>query len=187
MAFNKFDKCIMSLTLILVITSVIINIVTYIKDKPLKEQNKRISLYMTTNEITEDMRKLVSDTNLFKDIIYDTDEIILTYSYKPLSVEKNSSEKFHKAITKEVEKNNIKVKLVPYVNGDKYLNDALAGKQGKKMSCSIKTPSSIARENFEDCFKNACLFDNKNNQYILLGRDVEHVINNVKSYLSTHK
>ena len=158
----------------------------------IKAQRYRESLYVPTAEEIElpaNITQLSKKYNVYTDL-YNSDEPILTYGYAKHAILKKLGPKFHQELLSRLEQENIDFKVVPYKNWQKYDDqieiDNVAVYDGDDSKCLMENPSvqelDSVRDISTDCLRNACIIDVEQNKYILISRNIDFIIEQLKEY-----
>jgi len=179
MNLNIYEKSAIILTGILFASAIAYNVCKPKNTFPFNNANINLSV-IDEYKMPEHMREISQALNSFKDL-YDTDEIIFTYGYTPLAIEKDKSEKFHNKLTQALEEAHLNnYKVVPYKNYEQALLQAQEANGKDVEACSRFNPGEEDLETIikvtEDCLRATCVIDMKNNKYYTISRDIPFII-----------
>ncbi|MGN0031303.1 MAG: hypothetical protein ACI37Q_05040 [Candidatus Gastranaerophilaceae bacterium] len=186
MKFGICEKITIGILVILVLCAAY-NIFGMVKAQRYKE-----SLYGPTTdelELPANITQLSKKYNVYTDL-YNSDKPILTYGYAKHAIVKKLGSKFHKELQSRLEQENLDFKVVSYKNWRQYdeqiEEDNAAVYGGDDSKCLMENPSVQELDSVRDistnCLRNACIIDVKQNKYILMDRDIDFIIEQIKEY-----
>ena len=112
---------------------------------------------------------------------FESETPILVYGYISRGISRQQSDIFHKKLTKALTEKNIQYKVVAIENWPKTKN-AIDKKyfNSNNLSCSTITKDQELLLDYldfaTDCLSNACIIDKNKNEYILIDRNIDHII-----------
>ena len=181
MKFDKQQKIVLGILSALIVgaimsvTPTVLNIIKNINQKP---------DYIAVNEdLDKKFPQIAKKYNAFPEI-FEQKEPVLIYGYNPGDLNNAQSEIFHKKLNKLIEEENIKQKIITYKNGDVTL-DAIGDKYiDSEATCTMVTQEQEDLRTYlyfiDRCFKEACIIDVKNKNYVLIDRNAEFIIKVLK-------
>ena len=139
--------------------------------------------------LPKDIQKLSQKYKVYEEL-FNSEEPIFTYGYFKYTLKKQQSEKFHKKLEKRLKKENLNYKFLVYKNWDEYENkieeENAAVYDGDDEKCLMENPSvqelDSVRNTAVECLQNSCIIDLKHNKYIVISRDVDFIIEQLKKY-----
>lgn len=189
MKLNYFEK---SLVLLVIFLISLAGISQYHINNNMNNINKKIKKLVEKSSgknqetIPENFKKISKDNHLFENL-YNTDEVILTYSYEDVPMEMNMGKDFHNDITKKLKQENLKMKVIPYQNYIDMKQEINSKNGNQNEGCTMQTSEDQEYNKFlmqtETCLKNVCIVDNKNKKFTIIARkDMNYIINAIKDY-----
>jgi len=138
---------------------------------------------------TMDMAK-VSEKYKSYENLYHSDKKVFTYGYTQYTLNKNEGAKFHKELQKKLAGENLNYDVVVYKNPQDYESDVESRNsgvyEGDASKCLMENPSVQELDNLRklsnDCLINACIIDMKKKEYIVLSRDTDYIIEQLKEH-----
>lgn len=137
-------------------------------------------------DMPKDIKQISKKYNAFREI-YDSDELLLVYGYEPLSIEEKDNRIFHKDIDNLIKEHDLKVKVLSYKDWRDYIDKAQEDNGKDPNACTLFSAGEkdlqLIIETTQDCFRNACVVDAKNNKYVVIAKNPMNIVATIEKYL----
>ncbi|MBQ8460212.1 hypothetical protein IJ541_08945 [bacterium] len=190
MKISTFDKIIISIVCLLVICAGIAIYKTYFNKNSYYIQMRNMMelapATATHKEFPADIKKFSKKYHALEELFL-SDKKVFTYGYKPLSIEKNMDERFSQHLLARISENNLdNYEVIPYENWEK-LRDKIKIENFPGLeseACTMVLPEEKDLDSVlqvaDECVMNSCIIDAPNNEYFVLTRNIDFIVQTLK-------
>ncbi len=189
MKLGIMEKITIAITLVLVVWAGIESTKAFDKHYNPEKYNPYILPTAEEKPLPKNIKQLSEKYEAYQDL-YNSDKPIFVYGYTRYTPKKRESIKFHKSLKARLEKEKLGYKVITYRNWRDYDNTVEENNmdlyEGDGSTCTMANPSSeeldSLRNTSKDCLEFACIIDMKKNKYVILSRNVDFIIDELKKY-----
>lgn len=184
MKLNILDKCIVGAVLLIVFLAAYINLRPYMQLK--KHAFIGVAPQIEEHHLSNKIINYSTKYHAFEDLFH-SQTPVFTYGYNPLSIERGNNRAYRKKLEKAYNSANLNYKYIPYPDWrdeiatlkDKYF--PLPNSDACFADIGIDEEFQKLTNVVSVCLANSCIIDTQQHKYIILGRDIDFVIEQLKA------